>query len=148
MDPSSICFRRLEPDSWYLFLGPSCSNLWGFLCSGIRLSRSPLLVSLQLYVWLQGRIHRGFVGFSRTPLTQNFITWEILDKFGNTVFPEIFTLFTLVRLFNKSIILPLNACKMVGWVTKQFRLWSDAPFCGVWSVSIPSAQACLPESAE
>ena len=50
----------------------------------------------------------GFIGVqSNNPFTQNFIFVENFDKFDN--------LETLFLLFNKSILLPVNAvCKIAG----------------------------------
>ena len=47
------------------------------------------------------------------PLTQNFIFKKSLDKFG-TLF-----LILLILLFNESIFLPVNVCKIAGWVVNS-----------------------------
>ena len=51
----------------------------------------------------RGRIQRWFGASIEPHLTQN-VSWEILDKFGTL----------LILLINKSILLPVNVCKIDG----------------------------------
>ena len=97
----------------------------------------------------QGRIHMGFGGSIEPLRLKISFSRETLDTFYNfriPYLPQIFTALTFYRilLFNQSILLPVNVCKIARWVANSVDPpWSDAAFCGVWSGSTLFAQACL-----
>ena len=75
----------------------------------------------------QGRVHWGFVGFSRTPfpfdLKFQFHTkfWINFIKLEYHIYPKIFMSLTcyLLLLFRKSFLQPVNVCKIAGKVANR-----------------------------
>ena len=73
----------------------------------------------------QGRIQAGFaerLSPHPTHLTQNVIFietfWINLINLGYSIYPRYYTPYTLSLklLFNKPALLPMNECKIAGWV--------------------------------
>ena len=73
----------------------------------------------------QGRIQRGFMGFSRTPLWLEIsFSWEFLDKFDESGTLSIWWVWDTFHYtsLNKSILLPVNVCKIAGWEANSVDL--------------------------
>ena len=76
-------------------------------------------IILQSFTAWQGWTQRGFQGFSGTPFWLKIsFSLEILDKFGIPKYSHFFSLH-LILPFNKTILLPIIVCKIVGWVANS-----------------------------